>query len=71
LASPAELSLAFLKGAGGAALADSGHAHHRLRAHFDRLAGPAEGSEVGHGEGRLDRIELDTGQFLGVLNGEH
>jgi hypothetical protein len=70
-ASPAELSRAFLEGAGRAVLADGGHAHDHLGAHFDRLASRAEGSEVGRREARLDRVELDTGQCLGVLDGQH
>jgi hypothetical protein len=44
VASPAELTLAFLEGAGGAVLADGGHADDHLCAQFDRLAGPTEGS---------------------------
>src|ERR1700722_2595989 len=69
--SPAQLDLAFVEGPSGAVLADGGHAHNDLSAHFDRLPCPTEWREVGSGGGRPDRIEFNPGECFGVLNGEH
>src|SRR5271154_7590059 len=71
VALPGEFVSVLLEGAGGAVLADGGHAHDDLGALPDRLPSTADGSEVGSGEAGLDRIELDVWQRLGVLDSEH
>jgi hypothetical protein len=56
---PGEFALVLLECAGRAVLADGRHTHDHLGANLDRLSSSTEGCEVGSGEARLDRIELD------------